>query len=109
MPIEKTDKHKEDEIIALRNDIQELKEAEEANLNEQGRRIQAHFEDVNVTELDEKDFGLYKKFKNHSLTVEDIQARREELENSGNQSQRGFLGYLANKFQSQNWEDLSRI
>lgn len=109
MPIETPDKPNEDKHGALRNEIQALKEAEEAELNERGERLKAHFQDVNVAELDEKDFELYKKFKNRSLTLEDIETRREEFQNSCNQSQKEFLGYLANQFQIQNWENLSRF
>ncbi len=108
MPIENLDKSNEDKNNTLRNEIQALKDAEEANLNEQGERLQAHFQDVNVPELDEKDFELYEKFKTQSLTLEDIEARREQFKYSCNQSQKEFLGYLANQFQIQNWENLSR-
>lgn len=93
----------------LRKELRGLKETEETDLDETDQRKTAHFDAVNVEELQEDDLTAYQKLKNHKLKPEDLITLKDVVLRSGNPSRQVFLEFLANKLQVQLMEDPRRI
>ncbi len=88
-----------------------------AGLKEEGKILgkQAHFESVNPEKLDERDMQIYETILNFDLKTGDvdelfkiIHQHKEELEVTGNETQKVFLAYLANLVQGKVEKDLIR-
>ncbi|MDP3731124.1 MAG: hypothetical protein Q8R34_01370 [bacterium] len=81
----------------FKKEVAGLKKQEEENLNEDGTRKTAHFKEINPDELTEADQKLHRKLLSGELIVDELRNYQNKLSESGNQSQKDFSAYVANK------------
>lgn len=84
-----TDKH--EKLETFQKEIFELKHQEEKT------KKSVYFLDCNPFELNETDRNIYEKLLSNTLNDEDIFLYKINLEKSGNDSQKAFYHYIANK------------
>ncbi len=94
---------------ALRQELNDLKAQEESASPEE--KTTAHFEVINIDELEEEDLVAYQKLKDQKFNPEDLADLRDKAAKSGNGSRQEFAAFLANKLQLQlaTQEDRRRI
>lgn len=107
------EKHAKEELLdGLRNEIEEIRENEMANKKswlargKTGEAYDPHFDDIDPQYLKEEDLMIYKKFKEDTLSFEEMREYQDKMtEEAGgsdfinpiNRSRNNFQAYLANK------------
>ncbi len=96
-----------DPLEKFREEIRGLVESEKTRKSEkeeekEGDIGRGHFpDDFNTDDLDEGDMEYYKRFKNGSLDLVEINKRIEEIRNSGNinEARKALMSYIASQMQ----------
>lgn len=98
---------KEGKLENFKKEVARLKKEEEENLNEKGQRKTAHFEGIDPSELSEADMVIHQRLLNKELGGEEFNIYRDQIQKSGNNSQKQFSAYIANKLFIQMYKDKS--
>lgn len=108
-------------LNGLRNEIEEIRENEMANKKswlargKTGEAYNPHFDDIDPQYLNEEDLIIYKKFKEDTLSFEEMREYQNKMtgEEAGdfvnpvNKSRNNFQAYLANKLLARNFDKAS--
>lgn len=89
----------------FRKEVARLKKEEEENLNEKGQRKTVHFEEIDPSELSEVDMVIHQMLLNKELSDKEFDIYRDQIKKSGNNSQKQFAAYIANKLFIQMYRD----